>query len=318
MSTADAAGRPPRLGIVGAGSITNAHIPALMELGIGTVAAFSRSGVTPLVDRYGVQACDSFDELLTVCDIVVICTPTPTHLEYIEAALRAGRDVICEKPIVRTASDGARIAELADAAGRHVYPAHVVRWFPEYAAMKASVDAGRVGTPTRLELTRVGEFPAGAAWFADDTQSGGVVLDLMIHDLDIARWIAGDIVEVRAVAESGTASGARHASAEATLAHVGGAVSVVTARWGEPGTAFRTEARVVGTRGEVTAGGAGDPVAGALGSSESPYTGQLRDLIAAIGGGPKPRVSLADGIHAVELAEAVTAAAASGDVVRLR
>ena len=318
MNTADAAGRRLRVGVVGAGGITHAHVPAWLELG-AECAAFSRSGVAPLVEQYGVRSCDTFDELLRACDIVDICSPTTTHLGYIEAALRAGRDVICEKPLVRTASDGARIAALMDATERHVYPAHVVRWFPEYAAAKAAVEDGRIGVPLQVELSRIGEFPSWAPWFADDEQSGGVVLDLMIHDLDIARWIAGDVVEVRATGESGvTASGARHASAEATLAHAGGAISTVTARWGEPGIPFRTGVRVVGATAEVANDAAGDPVAGAgAGTAESPYVAQLRELSAAILGGPEPRVNLADGIRAVELAEAVTAAIATGEAVRL-
>jgi Predicted dehydrogenases and related proteins len=315
-----------RVGVVGSGAIAHVHVPALLALGVPVkVSAFSRHGVQSLVERYGVRSSATFDDLLSGCDIIDICTPTATHLGLIEAALRAGKHVICEKPIVRHATDGARILALAGAVGRLVLPAHVVRYFSQYVDAHDTVQAGRLGTVREAWFSREGAFPT-ASWFADDEQSGGIALDLMIHDLDAARWIIGEVAEVR-----GTVMRDAHgAHAEAELRHCDGAVSHVTARWGAPGTEFRTSIRVDGDEGRFERAAGGDPVAsagrGASGPSTSsgtgpstssgadadPYSLQLRAFLDAFEGDPAPRVSLADGIRAVELAEAVLASGASG------
>lgn len=293
---------PVRVGVVGAGGITHAHVPALLALG-AEVCAFSRHGVAPLVERYGIRSCATFDDLLGGCDVVDICAPTPTHLGFIEKALRAGKHVICEKPIARHASDGPSIAALARASGRLVLPAHVVRYFPQYADARDAVRAAQLGRVREARFSRVGAHPA-ASWFADDEQSGGVVLDLMIHDLDAARWILGEVTEVHGVVTCGSGE----SRAEARLTHRGGATSHVTAFWGPPGTVFRTSVRIDGDVDCYEAASDGDP-------STSPYILQLREFLNAFGGGPDPRVTLTDGIRAVELAEAVLASSAGGTPV---
>lgn len=293
---------PVHVGIVGAGGITHAHVPALLALG-AEVCAFSRHGVAPLVERYGIRSCASFDELLSGCDVVDICAPTPTHPGFIEQALRAGKHVICEKPLVRHGSEGPSIAALARATGRLVLPAHVVRYFPQYSYARDAVRAARLGRVGEARFSRSGAHPA-ASWFADEAQSGGVVLDLMIHDLDAARWILGEVTEVH-----GIVTGSRGESrAEARLTHRGGATSHVTACWGPRDTVFRTSLRVDGDLDSYEAASDED-------LPTSPYVLQLREFLDAFAGGPAPRVTLDDGIRAVELAEAVLASSAGGTPV---
>lgn len=316
-----------RVGLIGAGGIARAHLPAWLAMG-ADVTVYSEAGADALVSECGGgSVVGSLDELIASCDVVDIVTPTPTHRDLSEIALRAGRDVVCEKPLGRDVDDARSIVDLAAALGRQVYPGHVVRFFPEYAAMRQAVVDGVIGTPAVARFTRTGSFPRWADWFADDAQSGGVVFDLMVHDLDIARWVMGEVTEVYATAaRDRSASGADVSVAEAVLTHAGGAISYVRAVWGAPGTTFWTSFNVAGdggvlrfdTRDEASfrLDGGASAAAGAmlpdLGFVESPYLTELREFAAAFAGGPTPRVTGEDGAIAVRLAAAVQTSIALG------
>nr|WP_297111015.1 Gfo/Idh/MocA family oxidoreductase [Tessaracoccus sp.] len=310
-----------RVGLIGAGGIARAHLPAWLALG-ADVTVHSVAGQEALVAECGGTVVDSLDDLLAACDVVDIVTPTPTHRELAERALRAGKDVVCEKPLGRTPDDAKAIVDLAAGLGRQVYPGHVVRFFPEYAAMHRAVADSVIGTPAVARFTRTGSFPQWAAWFADDAQSGGVVFDLMIHDLDIARWTMGEVTEVYATAaRDRSSSGVEVSVAEAVLTHEGGAISYVRAVWGPPGTTFWTSFNVAGdggvlrhdTRDEKSfrLDGGASAAEGAmlpdLSFVESPYLTELREFASAFAGGPTPRVTGEDGAIAVRLAAAVQA-----------
>ena len=308
-----------RVGLIGAGGIARSHVPAWLAMG-AELTVYSTLGAEELANQFGhCTVVSSLDELLASCDVVDIVTPTPTHREYAELALHAGKDVVCEKPLGRNAADAQAIVDLAAQLGRQVYPGHVVRFFPEYAAMREAVVNETIGTPAIARFTRTGSFPAWADWFADDAQSGGVVLDLMIHDLDIARWVMGEVVAVYATASRDrTAEGAEVSVAEATLTHASGAISYVRGVWGPPGTTFWTSFNVAGDQGVLRfdtreeksfrLDAAKSAAAGAmlpdLGFVESPYLTELREFATAFEGGPTPRVTGSDGVTAVRLAEA--------------
>lgn len=316
--------------MVGAGGIARSHLPAWLSLG-ADVVVYSEAGADALVAGCGGgTVVGSLDEVLAASDIVDIVTPTPTHRELAEQALRAGKDVVCEKPLGRSAEDAQALASLAPDLGRQLYPGHVVRFFPEYAAMHQAVVDGTIGTPAVARFTRTGSFPTWAEWFSDEAQSGGVVLDLMIHDLDIARWVMGEVTEVYATASRGRSeSGAEVSVADAVLTHASGAISNVRAVWGAPGTTFWTSFHVAGDggllrfdtrdeksfrldRGASAAAGAMLPD---LGFVESPYLTELREFAEAFAGGPVPRVSAHNGFIAVRLALVVLESIERGEAV---
>lgn len=318
---------PSRVGLIGAGGIARSHLPAWLSMG-AAVTIYSTEGAESLAAECGGgTVVTDLDALLEASDIVDIVTPTPTHRELAELALRAGKDLVCEKPLGRSLEEAQFIVGLAGELGRQVYPGHVVRFFPEYAAMRRAVADGVIGTPAVARFTRTGSFPAWADWFADDVQSGGVVLDLMIHDLDIARWVLGEVAEVYATASRDRAdSGAEVSVAQATLTHVSGAISYVRAVWGAPGTTFWTSFNVAGSDGVLRfdtreeksfrLDGGASTAAGAmlpdLGFVESPYLTELREFAQAFDGGPAPRVTGRDGVIAVQLALATLESIESG------
>lgn len=318
------------VGLVGAGGISRAHAAAWRALGAKLVLT-SLDGAERLAAQYGGTVAASLDDLLGRADLVDVVTPTPTHRDIVRRALDAGRAVVCEKPLARTGADAAGLVRQAAAAGLPLYPGHVVRYFPEYAAMRAAVAAGRIGRPAVLRFSRGGMFPSWAPWFSDVTESGGLVMDQMIHDLDIARWVAGEVVEVFARAHTAERDGHPLQTAHVTLTHASGALSHVQGLWGPPHLGFRTSFHVAGDDGvlgydsavtpavrldlaPVPAGGEDHPEAP---TGESPYLTELREFADAVAGGPAPRVSAADGAVAVWLATAALDSLRSGAPVRV-
>ncbi|GAB2453472.1 Gfo/Idh/MocA family oxidoreductase [Xylanimonas ulmi] len=312
--------------MIGAGGIAVEHAAAWAALG-AEITVFSAEGAQDLATECGGKAVASLDDLLGRSDVVDVMTPTDTHYEYTLAAIEAGRHVVCEKPLARTPAQAGELVWAAARAGVQLYPAQVVRYFPEYVATRNAVAAGRVGRPAVLRLTRSGVFPSWSPWFADDARSGGIVADQMIHDLDIARWIAGEVREVYALRSRAD----QRQTAHVTLTHVSGAVSSVAGLWGPPHLAFRTAVHVAGDRGVLRYDSAqptgvradlapvavdGRPRPAAVGG-ESPYLAQLREFAAAFDGGPLPRVDAVDGAIAVELAAAAQTSIARGEPVRV-
>lgn len=315
-----------RVGVVGAGGIANLHLPAWLELG-AEVLVFSDVGATELVARHGgADVVGSLDELLATVDVIDVCTPSFTHPEIVFAAAAAGRHVLCEKPLALDATTAEAMVKACASAGVRLYPGHVVRYFPEYAAMQRAVAAGAIGTPAVLRFHRCGSRPL-AGWFADPELSGGIIMDQMIHDLDFARWVAGEIDTVYArLVDATPDAGDGVLSAQVTATHRDGAISCVTGTWARQGTRFRYGFQVAGTDGvlefdSATAtplsidSGTPPPGGGLLSVSpmiESPFRTEIRELAAAFVGGPTPRVSAADGIAAVRMAVAANASLATG------
>lgn len=317
---------PVRVGLIGAGGISRAHVPGWLALG-AHVQVFSSDGARELAAEHGLVEAGSLEELLAASDIVDICTPTTSHLPLVEAALRAGKHVICEKPVSLDPDGAAALGRLAADLGLGLYPAHVVRYFPEYLAAKRAVDAGAIGQVAVMRFTRMGEFPSWSPWFAETALSGGIVVDQMIHDLDIARWIGGEVTEVYATA-SASADGPS-VSAQVVLTHEGGAISSVNGVWGARGLTFRTGFSIAGSdgllehdsrdstsfrldTGSAPAGASTRPDSSFI---ESPYTLEIRDFLAASRGECDPRVTWDDGIRAVEIALAANRSIESGAAV---
>jgi predicted dehydrogenase len=302
------------VGLIGAGGIASVHLPAWLALGV-KVVIFSTAGAAALIRRHqgGIEV-GSLEQLLASCDAVDVCTPTYVHAEIVRLAAAAGRQVLCEKPLARTSADAAAMIEACSRAAVQLYPAHVVRYFPEFEAMHRAVAAGTVGSVAVQRFSRTGSRPE-RAWFADDVLSGGIVLDQSIHDFDFARWNAGEVVTVFA-REVRPTVGVGVRSAQTILTHASGAISYVTGTWAKPGTTFRTTFEIAGTDGLLwndsrqhsllaIDGGTGDKAGtGLLPATpfvESPYLTEIREISDAFQGGEAPRVSADDGLQAVRI-----------------
>ena len=326
-----------RVGLVGAGFMGEAHARAWRSLGVASLAIYDSA--TAAAQRLAVQfeasAVASLDQLLHDCDIVDVCTPTHLHRAVVERAAEAGRPVICEKPLARTVEDGEAMIAACESAGVGLFVAHVVRYINEYVAAKRAVEAGRVGRLGVIRLRRESARPNKPAdhWFFDPALSGGVMMDLLVHDYDYARYLAGDVESVwaRTVRD---ANGADVDFGFAVLRHVSGAITHVAGGWVYPWPVFRTGFEIAGDGGLIQYESSdGAPVTpyllGERGGSEAgtglpdspvaedPWALELADFVASIQGGGSPRVTARDGLAAVRIANAVIESSLTGRPVRL-
>ncbi|MEU4294539.1 Gfo/Idh/MocA family oxidoreductase [Kribbella sp. NPDC026596] len=322
------------VGLIGAGNIAHVHVAAWKALG-ARVLVHSLEGADELAEQYGLEVTASLEGCLAEAEFVDIVTPSPTHKEIALAAIKAGKNVICEKPLTLTAADSHEVIDAAQAAGVRLYPAHVVRYFPAYKAAYDAIQAGRIGDVAVARFFRQASSPAGAGWYRDVARSGGVIMDLMVHDLDQARWLCGEVTSVYAVQNPPTVDGISpvNVAAHVTLTHDTGAISHCRATWGATGTTFQSGFQVAGSTGvlkytsnsdlgfseELQDGGAGgDLLIPESTLGESPYLTQLRELAIGLRGGPEPRVLGLDGATAVYLAEAARASMESGRAVDMK
>lgn len=146
------------------------------------------------LDMSQVKAFKNFDELLgdSTIDLIDICTPTKSHPALAIDALKAGRHVICEKPLARTSELAREIAAVSKESKGFFMPAMCLRFWPGWAWLKTAIDDGRYGRVLGACFRRVAEPPAwGQDNFFDGSQSGGALLDLHIHDTDFVQYCFG-------------------------------------------------------------------------------------------------------------------------------
>jgi predicted dehydrogenase len=152
------------------------------------------------------------------CDAVSLAVPTKSHAEIACALLEAGIHVLVEKPISRSLEEADRMIAVAERAGTLLQVGHLERYNPALIALRP-----HVRNPLYFEIHRVGEFTARSLDI-------DVVLDLMIHDLDIVQWLVGEEVEVTDVRAVGIPVLTRRVdAANARLEFASGAVANITA-----------------------------------------------------------------------------------------
>lgn len=317
-----------RIGVVGSGFIAREHVRAWSQLGV-EVAVYSTHPDSrgELCRRFGAIPRATLGDLLAAATIVDVCTPTDTHRGLILRAAEVGRHVICEKPLSRHAKQAQQMADVCASSGVLLFPAHVVRFFPEYAAAKAAVADGRIGIPAILRFSRRATTPRWSPWYQDERRSGGVLMDFMIHDYDIARWLGGEVKRVFATLSA--AEGKGGATGLVMLTHAGGAISHIQGCWEATGSVpLTTDFELAGDRGVLFSPGSASDLIGQHGDETaasghgqfaigraSPFADELGEFLAAIEMGSQPRVGPADGIAAVAIAEAAIESARSGAAV---
>jgi predicted dehydrogenase len=168
-------------------------------------SAASRATSALRLDMADVRAFRSYEEMLAdpSIDAVDICTPTHTHRDLALAALRAGKHVLCEKPMARTSVEAREMAAVAREMGRVLMPAMCLRFWPEWAWLKQAIASQRYGKVLSASFTRIAEPPSwGQGFFFDGAKSGGALLDLHIHDVDFVRYVFGHPLRIESAGYS--------------------------------------------------------------------------------------------------------------------
>lgn len=324
-----------RVGIVGAGTMGWVHAHSHKEAGHEVVAIYDlRAEVAEKAARsVGARVAPSFDALLAdpAIELIDVCLPTYLHRRHVEAAARAGKHVICEKPIALSLDDARAMIETCRAQGVHFYIAHVLRFFPEYTRAKELIDAGHIGRPGVIRTTRGGIFPTGwEDWYARTDLSGSLTVDMIIHDFDWLRWVFGEVERVYSKTLLGRTP-KRLDYSLVTLRFASGAIAHVEGTWSHTGFRYGFEAAgsggvlsfdsarvapLVVAQRQQAAGGAGVAVPESP-LAESPYTTEIRHFVRCIERGEKPQVAAEDAYKALEISLAAMESACTGRPVLL-
>lgn len=289
--------------VVGTGRMGRAHAAAWAANGVPVRWAVSPRRRPDLPDAPDARWATRLDEALDdpAVTIVSVCTPTPSHADLAIRALDAGRHVLLEKPIALTLEDAERVEAAAARSTGTLMVAHVVRFFPGYAALAERVEAGSVGRPRVVSASRISSAPVGYDWLEDDSRSGGMLVDFAIHDFDQAAAYLGRAVAVTSVALAGTGFGVPVAT---TIEYEGGGVAQVLSASDLPeGQPFRTAFEVVGDAGVDAA----EPDAGDAFAAQARY---FLDCVAA--GAPSTRAPVSSAVEALRVALAARESAVTG------
>lgn len=168
----------------------NPNIQEDTKRAVGNIA-----GAEGEIDFTGIEPFQDFDQMLEKgrLDAISLTLPTYLHADYTEAALASGVHVLCEKPMALTTVDCDRMIRAARKSGKVLQIGHCVRFWPEYAKAKEIIDSGKYGKVVSAMFQRLGAPPGWSVdnWFIDETRSGGVALDLHIHDTDYVQYLFG-------------------------------------------------------------------------------------------------------------------------------
>lgn len=186
-----------RIGIAGLGRIGKIHLDNLLQIpNVSVVAAADpdKNGLQYAIDKGIPYTCEGFEELLhlTPMDAVVICSPTDTHADYVELAARSGKHIFCEKPLDLSLARVLEVLQVVGEQGVHLMLGFNRRFDKEFRKVKELVHLGAVGQPHLVKIT---SRDPGAPPVSYIEKSGGLFLDMTIHDFDMARFVVGKEVE---------------------------------------------------------------------------------------------------------------------------
>lgn len=326
-----------KVGVLGAGMMGRVHCGSYAGVRGAAVAAVCdtcREKADALAASCGAKAYADFEGMMTQedPDIIDICLPTFLHREFAIKAMEHGKHVFCEKPLAYSLIDAKAMAEVAAESGVKFAVGHVVRFFPAYMRAVEITSSGKIGTPKLIRTTRTGAFPSSGAdnWYDDPKLSGGVLLDLVIHDFDWIRHNFGEIERVYAKnLYSKGIRGMDHCLV--TLRLKNGAIAHVEGSWAyPPGSVFGSTFEIIGTKGQLEYDSRtsvpvrkhlqGNGTVRIVNESpvfgwDEPYTAQLQDFADSILNGGEPAAHVDDAIKTLEISIAALKSAETGEVV---
>jgi len=266
-------------------------------------------------------------------DAVVIVTPTSTHREVTEAASAAGKAIFCEKPLSIALDEAIAIRRAIERSGVFFQMGFMRRFDRGFAAAKQRLDEGTIGDAVVFKSTSRDPFRPSVE-YADPRSSGGLILDMGIHDFDLARWFMGEVATVQAVGgvlaypELGAVGDIDNAII--SLVFKSGRLGVVDlTRNGVYGYDIITE--LLGTKGTLRVGYiretplmvmtkglvAHDTVPYFMERFGEAYTTQLENFAQNVLRGRQPPITVDDGVEALRVAVAATRAQHTGQRVEV-
>lgn len=200
--------KPLYFALAGCGRIGLRHAVQMQKYGVlKAVCDVDADKAAALATTSGATAYDSLDNLLEQeknIDLVAICTPNGLHARHSIQALRAGVNVLCEKPMALSTQDCGEMIQQAERANRRLFIVKQNRLNPPVAAIKKLIEEGRLGRLYTVQLNcfwnRDQEYYSSSDWKGTLALDGGTLYTQFSHFIDLLYWLVGDIREVHALA----------------------------------------------------------------------------------------------------------------------
>lgn len=196
------------VGVIGLGRmgrIYSFHVARQVEGARLAAVADTRTEATQAVAERigGVRSYVDYRDLLADAAVqaVIVATPTSTHRDIVVAAAEAGRAIFCEKPTALTLAETDEMVAAVEKAGVPFQVGFMRRFDRAYARARQQIEDGIIGRPVVIRAISRDPYRTSLE-YADAAQSGGLIIDMSIHDFDVARWLMGDEIE-RVYAEGG-------------------------------------------------------------------------------------------------------------------
>lgn len=327
-----------RFGILGAGRIGNVHARSIASSGrakVSYIADAMPDAASKLAEVVGAKTAP-LEEVIAASDVdaILIATPTDTHADLIEMAARAGKAILCEKPVSLSVSRIEECLKVVDAAGVPLMIGFHRRYDPNFSVLEKRLRAGEIGDPEIITITCRDPSAPPVSYIE---RSGGLYRDMMIHDFDMARFLLGDeeVATVHALGGVMTDPAIGKAGDIDTAAvHMqtasGKMVVITNSRRATYGHDQRIE--VHGSKGLLRAANIHNTtveLANENGWTEdaipfsfveryqAAYTAEIHKFLDYLEKGEAPRASGHDGLMAQKLAEAATESLKTGSVIKL-
>lgn len=326
-----------RFGVLGAGRIGKVHAATIARSGRASVAAIAdpvEEAARALAGTVGARVAPA-EEVIAgrETDAILICSPTDTHADFIEAAARAGKPVLCEKPVSLSVERIESCLAIVEQAGVPLMIGFNRRFDANFSALARRLRDGEAGEVEIVTITSRDPAPPPVSYIE---RSGGLFRDMMIHDFDMARFLVGeDFVTVQAIGSAlvdpaiGGAGDVDTAAVQMQTAS--GRIAVITnSRRATYGYDQRIE--VHGSRGMLRAGnvhmttleradGTGftaDVIQNFfIDRYAAAYAAEIGAFLDALERRTPPSPSGHDGLMAQKLAEAATRSRETGEMVRV-
>ncbi|MDK1032449.1 MAG: Gfo/Idh/MocA family oxidoreductase [Planctomycetia bacterium] len=325
------------IALVGAGGIGRTHAAALKEIPEANLVAVvdaDKSVADAVAEEYETTACARLADCLDRVDVVYVLTPPSSHRELAVMAMEAGKHVFCEKPISITIEDAEAMVQSADKAGVKLMMAFNMRFRKGFKRLKEIVESACLGKTLNVWSQRLGmNLPRGYNWRTDPELLCGMSIESLSHDIDLIRWFAGDIVEVKAgILASNPELAGFDDNAAVVLQMSSGAVGMIHASWSSH--VGMNSRGIIGTRGTAIVEGHDlwtlktlryrtaemeSEVVETIDDSldEESYVAENRHFVGCVAGGLGPSVTGADGLAALRVSRAIHESHRSGKAVRL-
>lgn len=324
-----------KVAVIGIGRLGQRHLEKWTQIeGIEIVGVMARSEekLQAISKQYETNFFTDIQTLVkqTDVDVIDICTPTDTHYQFIKEVAYAGKDIICEKPLALTTCEANDLIELCAKKQVQLFIGHTLQFFPAYRAIRTAIANQEIGKLKEIRLSRGVPFPADTRkWYVDENKSGGLFLDLGVHEFE---WVCATFGKPLSVKTDKV----KYAKNDQQTIIYGiveiqleiGLAAYIELSWNEE--QFRSSLEITGEAGMIIyhhtdeepifieeETGRNTPIAVKNQLKIDPYVKQLNHFIQCIKGKEEAILSIQDAADAIALAEAATKSAREDRIVYL-